>query len=787
MTARGRVAIAIWLAAVAACVWIVAHTRFTADLSAFLPKTPTREQQVLVDQLRDGSVSRLLLVGIEGADNAKRIALSRALAQRLRADAQFALIANGEPVGLEREREILLAHRYLLSPAVTPARFGEAGLREAIVETLDLLSSSAGLLAKALVPRDPTGELTNLLMGELGGATQAASEGGVWVSRDRQRALLLAHTRATGADTDAQARAIEAVRAAYDAAVRETGAHGAHLLLSGPGLFAVEARATIQREVRRLAILSTVLIAALLLAVYRSPGALLLGLMPVACGALAAIAAVSLGHGIVHGVTLGFGTTLIGEAVDYSIYLFVQSERGRDGDWLADFWPTIRLGVLTSVCGFAALMFSGFPGLAQLGLYSVTGLIAAAAITRFVLPVLLPARLRIRDLTPLGHALARLIHRARPLRIVVPLLAAAAVVVLATRYDSLWNRELGALSPVSQAAQDLDTELRADLGAPDTRTMIVVLAPDEQAALRGAEQVGARLQPLVEQGVLAGFQTPSRYLPSAATQAARQAALPPADALAARLDAATRGLPLRAAKLAPFLADVEAARNGALLTRGELAGTSFGLAVESMLVRGADGWSALIPLQAPTAGPSAHTVDADQVRAAIAGTGASFVDLKVESDKLYGGYLREALWQSAAGVVAILALLALSLRAGRRVLRVVLPLAAAVLVVVAGLALAGVKLTIMHLVGLLLIVAVGSNYALFFDSSKRRNALPARMLASLLLANLTTVIGFGLLGFSSVPVLNAIGMSVGPGAVLALLFSALLAAPRTADSDAHPA
>ena len=55
------------------------------------------------------------------------------------------------------------------------------------------------------------------------------------------------------------------------------------------------------------------------------------------------------------------------------------------------------------------------------------------------------------------------------------------------------------------------------------------------------------------------------------------------------------------------------------------------------------------------------------------------------------------------------------------------------------------------------------------------------MLASLLLANFTTLIGFGLLGFSSVPVLNAIGTTVGPGAVLALVFSALLAAPGQAE------
>ena len=79
------------------------------------------------------------------------------------------------------------------------------------------------------------------------------------------------------------------------------------------------------RDVERLAIASTLIVATLLFLAYRSPVALALGLLPVACGALAGVTAVSLGFGTVHGITLGFGTTLIGEAVDYSIYLFVQA------------------------------------------------------------------------------------------------------------------------------------------------------------------------------------------------------------------------------------------------------------------------------------------------------------------------------------------------------------------------------------------------------------------------------------------------------------------------------
>jgi predicted exporter len=81
----------------------------------------------------------------------------------------------------------------------------------------------------------------------------------------------------------------------------------------------------------------------------------------------------------------------------------------------------------------------------------------------------------------------------------------------------------------------------------------------------------------------------------------------------------------------------------------------------------------------------------------------------------------------------------------------------------------------MHLVGMLLIVAVGSNYALFFDATRHERGNDAALtLASLSIANLCTVIGFGLLSVSRVPVLEDLGMTVAPGALLALVFAAAL-------------
>jgi predicted exporter len=118
-------------------------------------------------------------------------------------------------------------------------------------------------------------------------------------------------------------------------------------------------------------------------------------------------------------------------------------------------------------------------------------------------------------------------------------------------------------------------------------------------------------------------------------------------------------------------------------------------------------------------------------------------------------------------------LLFIGLRSAPRVLEVLAPLAAAVVVTTATLAAIG-PLSIFHLVGLLLVVAVGSNYSLFFERQAAAAPGQERTVVSLLIACAATVIGFGLLSFSSVPVLSALGSTVGIGTALALLFSAIL-------------
>jgi len=162
-----------------------------------------------------------------------------------------------------------------------------------------------------------------------------------------------------------------------------------------------------------------------------------------------------------------------------------------------------------------------------------------------------------------------------------------------------------------------------------------------------------------------------------------------------------------------------------------------------------------------------------------------------ELGTLYARYLHEAGLQALLGALAVCVLLALHLRSLKRLWRIAQPVAAAVLIVLAVFSASGAALGILHLVGLLLTVAIGSNYALFFDQIRaQQDAAPPgapmvvdngtlawldthnETLASLALANLTAVISFCLLAFSSIPALFAIGQVVAPGILLCLVLSA---------------
>ena len=236
-----RLALIAWGCGIVLCSLVIVGTRFSADMSAFLPRSPSQTQQVLVDQMQTGVASHLILVALAGEPTPTLAALSKALAQKLRADSiDFIGVNNGDQAvsGPPPEADLFWRNRYVLSPNVTADRFTADGLHQALEHDLDLLSSDMSGLVKQTLPNDPTGELLTLL-GQLADQKQPASRDGVWFSPEGKRALLVAQTRQPGFDITNEERVLATVGDAFAAAQESVpDAAGAQLHLSGPGVFA---------------------------------------------------------------------------------------------------------------------------------------------------------------------------------------------------------------------------------------------------------------------------------------------------------------------------------------------------------------------------------------------------------------------------------------------------------------------------------------------------------------------------------------------------------------------
>jgi len=757
------VVVVLWLALLAGSALLASRARVTSDFTAFLPARLDADQALLVHQLREGVAARMILVGIAGDEPDALADASRALARRLSASPRFAYVNNGEARFGAVDRALVERWRYLLSPAVAPPRFSEAGLRDSLERALETLASPLGTMLVADIAADPTREARRYL--ESLPAAGPQTRRGVWFSPDGKRALLIAETRAAASDLDAQARAVGEVRAAFAAAA---GGSGASLALSGPGVFAVESRELIRADASRLSLIAGAALLALLLFVYRSAALTLACLVPIASGIVAGVALVSLAFGSIHGISLGFAAILFGEAVDYPNYLFLHNQPGESlRSTLARVWPTLRLAVLTTVLGGLSMLLSSFTGLAQLGLLLMSAILVAGLVTRHVLPAIAPARpVALARVAPLlgWSALAR---RRRPIRAVAWAALALVVALNALRPGTPWDDDLGKLNPIPDAERRADQQLRAELGAPDVGAVIVVRAPDRERALERSEALEPALRGLAREGLFAGFEAASDILPSEARQRARRAALPDAQALRRALERAERDLPFRPGLFEPFLHDVERARSGPLLEPADLRGSGLGVRLDSLLFPLRGEWIALIPLR------GAGDLPVLSARfEALHAPGAALLDLRRETGRMIGRYRAQTLQLTALGVAAMFALLTWGLKGAGEGARVLLPVLLAAALEAGLLPLLGAPLTLFHLVALLFVVGTGLNYSLFFSRAPRDPDERRRTLLSLAVCCLAVLCSAAALALSATPVLRAIGVTVLVGTPLALLLSA---------------
>ncbi|MCY1508557.1 efflux transporter, putative, hydrophobe/amphiphile efflux-3 family [compost metagenome] len=473
--------------------------------------------------------------------------------------------------------------------------------------------------------------------------------------------------------------------------------------------------------------------------------------------------------GSIHLLTLVIGASLIGVAVDFPLHWLGKSYGM--ADWRA--WPALRrvlpgltISLAASLVGYIALAFTPFPALTQTAVFSAAGLLGAYACTVCQLPAWMDGWSP-RPWPPLMR-FAQAALRARE--------------HLAASRGALWLGALAvaavAIGGVSRLGIQDDLRQWLSLPAPlvqqarqigeitgfvPTSQFFLVRAPDTDELLRRQARVSQALDRLIERGDLAAYSALSQLVSPAADQkalglslassAARPGIWKPLTDLRIPYEALRQEL-LSMAALPALTIDEALQGQQAERWRSLWLGVHDGQAAGMVTLLGLRNASALDTI-------------------AEAAPGVTLVDRSGELNRMFAATRIEAaeLKLLSYVVAAVLLLLTLGRAATWRILAV--PLAATACSL-AALGYLGQPLTLFSLFGLLLVSAIGVDYAIFMY--ERVAGAPAS-LVGILLSAATTLLSFGLLGLSRTPALANFGLAVALGVAFSLLWAPWIRAP----------
>lgn len=491
----------------------------------------------------------------------------------------------------------------------------------------------------------------------------------------------------------------------------------------------------------------------MLISAFRRAGPLLMNLMAVGIGIGGGLAANLLLFGEIHIATLLFGVGLTGVAVDYGIHYSASVfDPGQPTPWQRQrhVLPGITLGLLTTLIGYAILILAPFPALRQVAVFSIAGLTASFLTVVFWFPWLDrgqapaygPTLLRLAD--HFWHVwedprLRRLCW------IALAVLAGLAALGLSRFSVDDDVRRMQSLSPDLLSQQ---VEIQHLAGTSGSLQFLLIDAPDDEAALQKGEALAPILQRLTGDGELAGHRGPADFVPSLARQKADRALIEKS---------------LNEPYLAAHLVQLGLARPAA-------GGPADELTLQAALASGA-----LPFLKEWVLAPGQHVValdglkDVSVLRQALEGAdGVHVLDPAGDFTERLGTYRHRALW--LIGLSALLMVVPLAWRYGvKGGLVVLIPPVAALLLTPALIALMGEGISFFHVMGLILVLAIGVDYATFCAESDEAHR-PVTMLA-VLLDMATTLLSFGVLAFSSVFAVHAFGLTMLLGISIAFLLA----------------
>ena len=737
------------------------------ELPLLLPSSGSFSQQLFVDQLQSGPASRILLLGIQGAEPAILAEASKKLRAAIQNNGKFLHVYNGEQIKGALNQNLLYQYRYLLSPTVSPSQFTTNSLRESLQHRLQDLANPLPAFFKKRIPEDPIGAFQGILT-KWKSSNMVNMAHGVWFSPDQPVALLVAETAVGGFDLDAQ-EAIQTFLTTSIESIQATLALPTSLTLirSGPAVFAVQSRTVIKKDARWLSLLGTLLVITLLLITYRSFTILFLSLVPLVTGLLIAGLTIFFTFDFIHGMTLAFGATLIGVAIDYPLHACAHLNSGQSArQTIVGVWPTIRLGATTTAIGYGAMLFSSFPGLSQLGLFAIVGLLTAAASTRWLLPVLVPRKVK-KPITWASFLPLQFVGTKLGI-IVIPISMIMSVSYLILSEKPFWEMDIANLSPVPKELRDRDAWLRKNLGAPAVRDMIVVVAPDAQQVLEQSEGLKTILEQLVNHQHIAGYEMAADYLPSIRLQKLRQDALPDQTTLQSYLKEAQRDLPFKPGLFDPFVKSMTATKNLAPLEIETIHGTPLDTKIRSLLYPLDDQWVGTILIRDVKNRKAIQQAIRTKTLPSV-----HYLDMKYESNHMVTTYRQEVLIYLTIGLGCLIMILGIGLHSLTKVATVLLPIAGSILLDLSILHALDERLSLFHLAALLLVFGIGLDYTLFFQRSHNTVVERQQTISAIMVCSLTTIAVFGLLACSQTPVLQGIGLTAFFGSLSCFLFAAM--------------
>jgi predicted exporter len=740
------------------------------NLLALLPATErSAAAERAVAAMYDAAANRaILLVGHRDPAIAREGA--RAVAAELSASGAFAHV----------QLEMPLADPRALLRAGLPYRFGllaESDRRALEEGAFDPKSALERRLNDPLrvgaiggLAADPFGFYDRYLASLPYGGLRLEVADGLLVARaERGGALyVLVSTELPGSAYDDRVQGSVVAAVARAASKLRERAPDAELLRAGAVFFAADARAAAQREVDIIGAGSLAGIVVMLLAVFRSLRPMLLGLLTVGIGLAAAVLATIAVQGELHLLTLVFGASLIGEAIDYSIQYFgAYAAGGRQWDaqrGMALVRPGLTLALLTSVLGYGALLALPFPAVKQIALFALVGLAAAFLSVVLLLPPLL-RKPYARDISRLTVPMARFIEgwRAR----VSPRagLAIASLVLLASAPGWLALQADDDVRLLSNRSPELLREegaVRRLTGVELGNAFFLVEGASAEEVLRREERLTAALSGLAGKGLLSHWQAISAFVPSAERQEQNRALLRAALlADPARLERVFDQVGLRKG-VAGELDRAYRESEGELLTLQRWLATPASTPFRHLWLgqTGGSYASVIVPFGVRNAEALAT--------AAHANDGVTFLDKAASVSRLFRDY--RIGFSFGLGVVALVVLAVLTRRYGARSGAVLLPTLLGIAAALASSGYLGSPLTLFGVMALMLVLGVGVNYSIFLVEGGGREG--AAFIAVLLSAA-TTVLSFGLLALSGTPALAQFGKMLVVGIGVAVLFAPL--------------